>query len=223
MGDPTQAQLQGFTNFADIFQWVGLPHAAIDDPNTQEGSLAAALGVRGAMHPRTLGWTPEADYEAVIRTWQVSTPAASAGDPPARAAPALAQLGMARLVGRCCRLMVGSDPSQAPVAAAAAAPAPTTAASQRRIKLNAVLSQVDEAEISVTSEADMVTGFLRYATVYGGNERPPKESEPSVEQVSALKHLIDAGATPYVDFSIWGPYMHRLVKLACGWLRSRST
>ena len=212
MGDPTPAEIQGFNTFTDVFTWVGLPHDSIDDQNTTEGSLAAVLGIRAAMHPRTLGWTPAPDYEAVIQTWQIATPGPNAGDPPTRQPPTLAQLGMARLLGRCCRLVVGAKPAPAPATPVTAPAAPVSAAATRRIKLNAVLSQVNESEIGIMSEADMVTGYMLYATVYGGNERPPKKSEPSVEQVSVLKHLIDGGSTPYVDFSVWGPYMHRLVK-----------
>ena len=54
MGDPTPAEIQGFNTFTDVFTWVGLPHDSIDDQNTTEGSLAAVLGIRAAMHPRTL-------------------------------------------------------------------------------------------------------------------------------------------------------------------------
>lgn len=54
--------------------------------------------------------------------------------------------------------------------------------------------------------------YLRYSVVYGDQEHPPKESEPTLEQLSAVHHLINQNHSPYCDFAIWGPYVHRLVK-----------
>ena len=55
-------------------------------------------------------------------------------------------------------------------------------------------------------------GYLRYETLNGKGERPPKDSEPTAEQVSSLLHLINQGHPPYADFAIFGPYGHRLYK-----------
>lgn len=138
----------------------------------------------------------------------------NAGDPAAREPPTLGQLGMARLVGRCCRLIVGAQVVVVPKAPANTLPAGGAifSVAQRKIKLSSILSQVDESESGMMSEQGMVACYMRCSALYKGDESPPKESEPTVEQLSALKHPIDSGSPPYCDFSIWGPYVHRLVK-----------
>ena len=177
------------------------------------------------MHPRILGHIPEADFNTTIANWRVfragATPADNRREP-----PTLAEIGMAHLIGRITRLVVGAatpiaelqaqlEAAQAAVAAATAAQPPATAASaagMRKGKLSAVLSQIDESEAVVMTETDMVACYLRYAAVFGSNEKPPKETERTVEQVSAIRHLLRQNCPPYCDFSIFGPYGHRLVK-----------
>ena len=105
------------------------------------------------------------------------------------------------------------------MAAKASAPHPTTppatsafSAALRKVKLSAVLSQVDDAEIDVLDEKEILKGYLRYEAVYGKGERPPKDSEPTSEQISSISHLVKQGHPPYADFAIFGPYGHRLYK-----------
>lgn len=54
--------------------------------------------------------------------------------------------------------------------------------------------------------------FARFEVVYGKGERPPKESEPTPEQITAVRHLLDQGSVPYRDFAIFGPYGMRVMK-----------
>eukprot|EP00969_Alexandrium_andersonii_P371161 15478892-Alexandrium_andersonii.AAC.1 len=41
---------------------------------------------------------------------------------------------------------------------------------------------------------------------------PHRDMEPTPDQLSAVKQLIACGAPPYVDFSLFGPHGHRLLK-----------
>eukprot|EP00969_Alexandrium_andersonii_P058291 2567418-Alexandrium_andersonii.AAC.1 len=41
---------------------------------------------------------------------------------------------------------------------------------------------------------------------------PHRDIEPTPDQLSAVKQLIASGAPPYVDFSLFGPHGHRLLK-----------
>ena len=54
---------------------------------------------------------------------------------------------------------------------------------QGKIKLSSILSQVDESESGMMSEQGMVACYMRCSALYKGNENPPKESEPTVEQL----------------------------------------
>lgn len=88
---------------------------------------------------------------------------------------------------------------------------PSTAAATRKIKLSSVISQIDDTEILLDAEKKILKAFARYEVVYGKGE-PPKESEPTTEQITAIRHLLDQGSVPYVDFAIFGPYGMRIMK-----------
>eukprot|EP00435_Cladocopium_sp_Y103_P067260 s724_g29.t1 len=97
----------------------------------------------------------------------------------------------------------------------AKAPPPTPvpavpAASPRKVKMTAVASQIDDTEVSLMEESELVKLYKEYEKVYGPNERPPKDSEPTSEQISAISHLLDNGLPPFADFAIFGPYGHRI-------------
>ena len=46
----------------------------------------------------------------------------------------------------------------------------------------------------------------RYQAVFGHKERTLAGTEPSKEQLSALRALLRSDLVPYVDFSIWAPH-----------------
>ena len=60
------------------------------------------------------------------------------------------------------------------------------------------------------NEAELVAMYTEYERVYGPGERPPKDCEPTTEQISAIVHLLDNGLPPFADFAIFGPYGHRI-------------
>ena len=41
---------------------------------------------------------------------------------------------------------------------------------------------------------------------------PPKDTEPTGEQINAVKHLLESNVPPYVDFSVYGPFAQRMQK-----------
>ena len=41
---------------------------------------------------------------------------------------------------------------------------------------------------------------------------PSADTEPTDEQLSAVKMLLESGGPPYVDFSIFGPHERRALK-----------
>ena len=210
------------SDMGKVMAWAGFTAAEIVNNNTVTGSLASLLGVTSHVAPRVIGIISEADYESVIARWKIPQIGADGNPTGGGVAPTMAQLGAAKLVGRACRIVAGNGATleelKAVAAAAKAAPVPlpsspsgaTSTAAQRKVKLSAVLSQVDDSEIEVISEKEILKGYLRYETLYGKGERPPKDSEPTAEQVSSLLHLINQGHPPYADFATL-PYSARMV------------
>eukprot|EP00435_Cladocopium_sp_Y103_P047095 s2113_g13.t1 len=76
----------------------------------------------------------------------------------------------------------------------------------------AVMSQIDDTELVVADEKEILKYYARYEAVYGQGERPAKDNEPTAEQLTGLQHLVKQGSPPYADFSIFGPFGHRMMK-----------
>ena len=125
-------------------------------------------------------------------------------------APTIAEVGMGRLIGRICRRCVGTEPQVSPTASPSLND--TSSATSRKIKLNQVVSQVDETEIEPLSEADLLIMFARYEALFGKGQRPPNNREPTSEQLAALRSLIASSEVPYADFAIFSSYGTRIQK-----------
>jgi hypothetical protein len=70
---------------------------------------------------------------------------------------------------------------------------------------------VDDTEILMADD-EVLKAFARYERVYGKGDRPPNGTEPTSEQLSAVKHLLDSNCCPYTDFPVFGPYGQRIYK-----------
>ena len=191
------------------------------DENTVTGSLCKLLGIEEDSKPQAIGAVPEADYVAALTGWKV--PVVEAGRVTSIRAPTLAETGMARLLGHVFRLVAGKGSTieqlKAKLAAAlqvgSNSPPSTpaaTASTPRKFKLNSVTSQADESEIQMADASILGTCYKRYQQVYGQGEMPPKDAEPTTEQVSAVLHLLGEGMPPYVDFAVFGPFAQRMQK-----------
>ena len=226
MADPAPAERQGMDTIKKVFDWAGFAGDDLGSDQTAGGTLARLLGLVETDHPRIMALVDDADFGAMIQKWKVAR-VPQGGGQAAYDAPTMAELGKARLVLRTCKVVAGSGETiedlrnQLAQAKAAASNPPTQSSQQpavlstgqeRRVKLSAILSQIDESEAKIMDEKEMVAAYLRYATIFGESERPPKESEPTIEQISALRHIIQQGHPPYTDFSVWGTFGHRLVK-----------
>ena len=210
--DPTPAEIAAMTTLDAIFAWNNL-EGDMGDVTTQAGSLAQLIGASGTMHPRFLSTVKIEEIRAVVANWRI--PAEDGRD----RAPTLVETGKAMLVLRCCHLVGGQgqsiDELHAALAKATARPpsvpsSPAASSGDRKVKLNAVTSQVDDTEINLLTETDLVNMYLEYEKVYGKGERPPKDAEPTGEQLAAIVHLLKVGMPPYADFAIFGPYGRRI-------------
>jgi hypothetical protein len=100
-------------------------------------------------------------------------------------------------------------------AAAAAAPPPQPQASLLgptlvnipTIKIGKVLDQKLGEEITYLRKEEVVKMLARYVRVM--DERPPPEKAATTEQLTALKHVLDTGRDPFVDFSVFGNHQVR--------------
>ena len=199
-----------------VMTWSGFSGDDMADKATVAGSLADLLGVEPTTHPRVLGILNISDFEDAVKVWRVPGPANT------DRAPTLAEVGKATLVGAACRSLTGLGELamlRNEVAALKAAPgasgstaSATSSAATRRIKMSAVISQVDDSEVYMMEEKEIIKCYARYEAVYGLGERPSKDAEPTTEQLSCIGHLLAQGAPPYADFSVFGPFGHRLMK-----------
>ena len=93
---------------------------------------------------------------------------------------------------------------------------PPSSTTVRKLKLKELVDQVHEEECDCMSEQQVLTCFARWESVLGPNidnkSAIPVEAEPTAEQLSAVKHMIDLGINPYTDFGIVGSHGNRLLK-----------
>ena len=78
------------------------------------------------------------------------------------------------------------------------------------LKLSAVLDQTSDVEFQLLSRAEADECFKVYDMRLGG--APPDDQEPTVAQLSAMKHVVDQGEVPYADFGVFGPHAIRMVR-----------
>eukprot|EP00435_Cladocopium_sp_Y103_P052243 s2443_g16.t1 len=213
--DPTPDEMTAMVDVQKAMAWAGFDTADLAE-TTVPGSLLKHFGLKPTSPPRIVGVFPDADLQAMLTAWRVPVAGAAAQ------APTLAESGMAKLFCRACQLVAGTGQTLQELKAMAAtstapsvtAPAVTPGSStqSRKIKLSSVVSQVDDSEILVAEEKEILKCYGRYEQVFGTGERPAKDCEPTAEQLSSLIHLIGAGQPPYVDFSVFGPFGHRMMK-----------
>ena len=217
--DPTSAEIAAFTTVAAVAAWAGF-EGDLTDQATTGNSLLRSLGLTTTQAPRVLGIIAEDDFKTAVGAWRISTGPDADGNPTSRA-PTLAEVGQASLFGRACRLVAGNGDTLEELRARAKAassrptppaPRPPSPTGTRKIKMNTIASQVDDSEFELAPEADLMRCFRRYESVYGKGERPEHDQEPTPEQVSAVMCILRRGSPPYVDFAVFGPHGHRIMK-----------
>ena len=78
------------------------------------------------------------------------------------------------------------------------------------LKLSAVLDKTSDEEFQLMSRAEADDCFKVYDTRLGG--APPDDQEPTVAQLSAMKHVVTHGCVPYADFGVFGPHAIRMMR-----------
>lgn len=211
--DPTEEERRNMTDLKAVLQWAGFDVTNPDEETSVAGSLLKHLGVNSGMMPRVVGIFSETDLAAVQNTWKVA-------DAGAHRLPSLGEAGMAKLFFRACQLVAGTGESLedlknkavANVGAPTNPPQKAATSPTKKVKLSSVISQTDDTELTVAGEKEVLQWYARYEAVFGQGERPAKDYEPAAEQLTGLQHLCSQGSPPYADFSIFGPFGHRMMK-----------
>ena len=77
-------------------------------------------------------------------------------------------------------------------------------------KLANILDQGMDDEIPTVTDTAFQEGYSAHKEKMGA--LPPIDEEPSIEQFSALRHLLEQKSPPYADFIIFGPRALRIRK-----------
>ena len=77
--------------------------------------------------------------------------------------------------------------------------------------LKHVVSQGSEESVPKISAEEMIKHWDRFSVVYGRDPRP--EEECTGDQLTGVDTSLKRDIAPYVDFGIWVPDRHRLLKM----------
>ena len=84
------------------------------------------------------------------------------------------------------------------------------AATTRKLKLSAILDPTLDAEIVPLPPDEIARMYEDYRTKFG--DHPGSDSDPSSDQLAALKQVLASGAVPFACFTTWGPHGQRLLR-----------
>ena len=118
---------------------------------------------------------------------------------------------------RVCFRRVGAQPdtpgSFGPAVPAVTAATPASITGQpsgRKLKMSAVVDQTLDAEVIALGTDAINKMYEAYRAKYG--DVPSPETEPTGDQRAAVHQLVASGATPYIDFAVYGPHGLRLLR-----------
>eukprot|EP00435_Cladocopium_sp_Y103_P069983 s60_g34.t1 len=215
MAEISATDLEAINNVGDIAAYVGMTGTAGDD-TTYLGAFYKKFGLTAGARVVVVGLLKQPIFEALVDGVRVSVPPANAGEAATERGLTPAELGAGYYFGRVARVRLGLE-AQVPQANTGAQsqgtpPQTTSAVATRKVKLTQVLSQLDETEVDVITEAEQIRMYARFETLFGKGQRPLPQQEPTIEQLSGLKSLVESGQAPFADFAIFQPYGARMMK-----------
>ena len=89
---------------------------------------------------------------------------------------------------------------------------PISTVTSRKLKLKDLVDQITEEEADLLTDVQVAACYAKFEALMGEDEEPGREEDPTIEQLSAVQHLLTTGTSPYVDFGIFGPYGHRILR-----------
>jgi hypothetical protein len=190
--------------------WVGFDES--EEGRSPRSTLLSLFGSAPTQHPRILGYVPSDEFTEILQQWRIPDDQAEDGAAP----PTPAQKAMAQIVGRVCRIIAGQEP---PTISHFTEKYGTNMggeeenkppATVKKIKLSHTLSQTDEQEIPLRSPQKVKDAYANFKNIFG--YAPAEKEECTVEQLTGLDNLKSSDTSIYVDFAVWGPFGHRLLK-----------
>ena len=82
--------------------------------------------------------------------------------------------------------------------------------SSPQVHLKQVISQASEEAVPLISQSDLLKHWDCFKKIYGRDPKPDEEC--TGDQLTGVNALLQRDMVPYVDFGIWGPNHHRLLK-----------
>ena len=195
------------TNFTELSVQVGL------SAETQKALLTAMDPSADASFPlKVLSQAKEADIEALVASVRLPGLIDSQGSGqtgPERNLSFL-QANAVRLLFEEAKSIFAPVP---PPAASSLALVPSSAqiSPRRTVKHSLVLTQTDETLSERISENEHIDYLVKYGKHYGVGAKPLPDHEPTADQLSGLKAVLDDGQPPYVDFAIFVANQHRML------------
>ena len=205
--EPTKDELAAISTIDEAYDWAGVP------PDVRD-SLAKVMGTPQKI--RDIAFINRATWDSLSVKVKGSGPAPQGGgDPPERDLTAV-EVGRLEMFRKVCLLRLGGTPD----GPGDAVPTPKVAPSgpilgpgsspSRKLKLSAVVDQTLDAEVQMLKVTEVQDLFERYKQKFGDNPLP--EAEPTADQLSAVKQILDSGAPPYIDYGVYGPNGLRLLR-----------
>ena len=188
-----------------VFDWAGLA------PDVR-GKLAEALGNPTLI--RDIAYISKEAWDDVARTLK-GLDGAEGDRHRGERDLSHVERGRLAMVRRVCFLRLGANPdsatASAPATPAAAPPAAVgSPQSARKLKLSALVDQTLDAEVVALPHGELLKMFEDYKASYG--DQPSTETEPTSDQIAAVKQLLVSGANPYIDFGVFGPHGQRILR-----------
>ena len=205
--EPTADELNQIDTLQAAYDWAGVPEDVRE-------SLKEALGEPSKI--RDIIFVARAVWDTIVGRIKGSKPPDADGN---RAPRDLTPVDVSRLeiFRRVCFRRVGAQPdtpgSFGPAAPAVTAATPASIAAQpsgRKLKMSAVVDQTLDAEVIALGTDAINKMYEAYRTKYG--DVPSPETEPTGDQLAAVHQLVASGATPYIDFAVYGPHGLRLLR-----------
>ena len=228
--DPTPEEMQQWTDLSSVLTWAGLSGDPVE-VTSPAGSFLRHLGFLSTAPVRMLGIIPANDLTEFLRDWKIDGQDAT---PAHRAQAALVASG-ARVASGTQRTIADTRAAAAEVlaAASAASAAPTASSTapaaepassigapllsysdknngKSSLQLSAVLDQTADEDFQLMTRTEVDDCFKFYVTRLGGAR--PDDQEPTVAQLSALKHVVARECVPYADFGVFGPHAIRMMR-----------
>ena len=223
---PSDGEMAAMDTLDKVITWTG-----ISGPT--RGALLEELGATGEEHPRLLASMPEAEVTSLVDAIQIGeVPSALlplqrrgcllVGVAPSRAqvAAQAAQQEQSTADALQRAAQAAADARAAAEASASAArdaakKGPDSAPSAANPDMVELCSTTDQMSKVIIKKAEPDTIKNHYSTYIKamGGRGPDPDSECSEDQISGMDHILNRmGACPYVDFGVYGPNHHRLMR-----------